>query len=88
MSADDRPRLLGIFPSQFPGWGRDGHEHNGKPCDMGAHRNGICYSRRFLPTGVSAIDVNGHLWVLVRDIAVPDAANENRWVRFPVEFVR
>jgi len=85
---DDRPKLLGVFPSQFPPWGRDGHEHNGRPCEMGAFTGSLCYSHRFMPVGVSAVDVNGQLWVLVRDWTIRESEKGHVWVRFPVEFVR
>lgn len=83
---DDRPKLLGVFPSQFPGW-TPPEERNAD--GMFTRPDGaFSISIRFSPVGVSAIDVNGHLWVLVHDYAEKDDQKARKWVRFPVEFVR
>lgn len=81
------PKFIGLFPSQFPGWGRDekpvmhksydqkAGDYTGPEvaCDMAFHQPGssVCLSVRYNPVGVAGIDADGNCWVLARDFAIP-----------------
>ena len=79
-----RPRFVGVFPSQFPGWIPKGEAKHGM---FPAH--GMEMSVRFNPVGVSAIEESGDLWVLVHDFSAPSTpvGSNLRWVRFQVPVV-
>lgn len=82
------PRFIGVFPSEFPGFGGPypKHTHSHGNCDMFQAAQGYCVSDRFIPIGVSGIDSDGRCWVLVRDYAIEGfGSGALRWKVFDIE---